>query len=196
MKVKLDRVEYKENSKNLRLYNEGGAAGCIYKDESRNKAVKIVHSDILLKKILLLSSYDELQEYNVVVPEEEVYIEGNPRGYTMEFIEGMNLIDIWMEVVENNHDLSHYFEQYISNLSIHRNFMEIYLEALQNVEKISECSIYMSDMNMSNIMFDLKKERLAFIDVDWWEKGESLGFNKSLIKKMNLGNFKSIMRVE
>lgn len=60
MKVKLDRVEDKENSKNLRLYNEGGATGCIYKDESRNKAVKIVHSDILLNKILLLSSYDEL----------------------------------------------------------------------------------------------------------------------------------------
>ena len=196
MKVKLDRVEYKENSKNLRLYNEGGAAGCIYKDESRNKAVKIVHSDLLLNKILLLSNYDELQKYNVVVPEEEVYIEGNPSGYTMEFIEGMNLIDIWMEVAENNHDLSHYFEQYINNLSIHRSFMEIYLEALQNVEKISERSIYMSDMNMSNIMFDLKKERLTFIDVDWWEKGESLGFNKSLIKKMNLGNFKRIMRVE
>ena len=196
MKAKLDRMEYKKDLFPLQFCNKEGSTGCIYKDVSRNKVVKIIRDEVDLDRILPIDNYDGLQEYNVIVPEEKVYIEGKLSGYTMEFVDGVNLVDIWMEVAKCGGDVSHYFEQYINNLSIRRNFMEIYLQALQNVEKISDHSIYMSDMNMSNIMFDLKKERLTFIDIDGWEKGESLGFNKTLTKKINLKNFKTIMKVE
>lgn len=104
----------------------------------------------------MLNEYKELLPHNFVLPESLVSVEKEIRGFTLPFINGINL------------------ESFLANKSIDYKEKIFYikkigevLEQLEHIRKNSNLDcIYLNDLHASNFLVDTKKKDIKVVDLD------------------------------
>lgn len=112
-------------------------------------ALKIYHK---AKKVYKnsIGENEGLDNFGVVLPKKNIYVDDVLKGYSMPFINGFNLR-----------------QSSISSIC-KPVFQRAYQKALKDIHQISSRGIVMDDLWEDNIMFDEKKKVFKFIDIDQW----------------------------
>lgn len=164
----------KEELKKFKKIGQGDF-GIVYEDPyHKQTALKIYrrNPDYFVNSALVHANNIFLIKNNVIVPKGRVFINETLMGYYCEKIEGFNLYQIQEE--------KQGIDKKILKLAVQNGF--------ENIKRISNAGYTMPDLYEANIMYDTKRERIAFIDVDSWHKIDPM-------KKRNKRKIKSGLKV-
>ena len=134
-----------------------GDRSVVYKDPNRNKALKIYKKNSLcfLDDALRFVKRKQLEEYDVIIPQGIVCVDGVNKGYYSEIVNGYTI---------------QYLESHTA-LPIHvSDFEKAYERVHNNTVGISQLGYQLWDLHEMNLMYDIDKKRIMFIDVDAWHK--------------------------
>lgn len=181
----METIYYDINIYNYDILGKG-AFSTVYYDKEKNKAIKIYSDDFDEKERMIDLNNEEkiakltfLKEYNVVLPEEKVYVNDEYLGITMNIVNGYTLNEYYNNFI------------YSSNLIPKINFF-LFFKSLKklknNISFLSSKNIEFFDLNDSNIMWDIKKKDLFIIDTQliFENKTESpLRLKEDNLKRLN-----------
>jgi hypothetical protein len=154
----MEKIVYsKEQIKNLEILGKGDRS-VVYKDPNKNKALKIYKRGNLcyLEPALIYTNNEKLRQCNVIVPEGIVHINSKNCGFYSEIVNGYT---IWQLMKGKSFNIK------VSD------FQRAYDESIQKVIELSEMGYNLFDLYEQNIMYDTKKNKIMFIDIDAWCKG-------------------------
>lgn len=158
-----------------------GDFGIVYEDPyHKQTALKIYrrNPDYFVNSALVHANNAFLIKNNVIVPQGRVFINETLMGYYCERIEGFNFYQ--MQENEQNVDKKKL------KLAVQK--------GLENIKHISNAGYTMPDLYEENIMYDKRRNRVVFIDVDSWRKFDpTKKRNKRKIKnglKINMNAYK------
>ncbi len=153
----MDKIYYsKEEIQKLEVLGCGDRS-VVYKDPNRNKALKIYkkNSVCFLNDALAYANNKKIEKYNVIVPEGIVCVDHVNAGYYSAIAHGYTIF----------HLVHHY------TLSIKTSdFMNAYEDACNHVVQLSQSGFCLYDLHEKNLVYDIDKKQIMFIDVDAWIK--------------------------
>ncbi len=115
-------------------------------------ALKIYHKAKKVHKNSI-GENEGLDNFGVVLPKKDVYVDDVLKGYSMPFISGFNLKELAI----------------YAPITCKPIFQRAYQKALKDIHQISSRGIVMDDLLEDNIMFDENRKTFKFIDIDQWD---------------------------
>ena len=146
-----------------------GAYAFVYYDKSKKKAIKIYQKkdsfkqeDILnvLSKEEKLANNFALVNFDIVVPEDKVYVNKEYVGISMRAVNGITLKQLKTKKLEAIDKINFF------------TFCKAFYHLKRNVGKIGKMKFKMYDLNSGNVMWDYDKEKLVIVDTQLIRKFE------------------------
>lgn len=156
-----------------------GDRSIVYKDPKYKKAIKIYKrgSICYLDDALRHMNNQKLASCNVIIPEGKVYINDKNVGFYSEVVHGYTIFQLTK----------------LPNLPIKvTDFMRAYDQACENTIRLSQMGYNLWDLHEKNLMYDIDKKQIMFIDIDAWHKKRA---SKKLINR-NLFDLECSINVE
>lgn len=154
-KINLSLKEYCEFLENSDYHFRKNATSRMYIKD--NKIWKFDDWGFFSTESAVMDYREELEQLNVNVLKELIYLEGNYLGYTISPISGFDLA---------NPVYPHKILEYVSKDTLY----DSYQKAKENLNKIGDLGFDLSeDLFDRNIMFSFDTHQFYFIDFDFWK---------------------------